>query len=113
MQTIRIARSSRATALAGTLLGLFCAGSGGSASHAIAAPQDSWWPVDLPPRVATPLDETAADRDARMAWWREARFGMFIHWGLYAIPSGTWNGKRTGGAEWILNAARIHPDEYM
>jgi alpha-L-fucosidase len=77
------------------------------------AQEDSWWPTDLPPRVATALDETAADRDARMAWWREARFGMFIHWGLYAIPSGTWNGKRTGGAEWILNAARIHPDEYM
>jgi len=37
--------------------------------------------------------ETAAERDRRMAWWREARFGMFIHWGLYAIPAGVWNGK--------------------
>jgi alpha-L-fucosidase len=48
-----------------------------------------------------------------MAWWREARFGLFIHWGLYAVPAGTWQGKRTGGAEWILNTARIHPDDYM
>jgi alpha-L-fucosidase len=32
--------------------------------------------------------ETPAQRDARMAWWREARFGMFIHWGLYSIPDG-------------------------
>src|SRR5437763_787922 len=32
-------------------------------------------------------------RDARMDWWREARFGMFIHWGLYAIPAGQWNGQ--------------------
>ena len=35
-----------------------------------------------------------------MAWWREARFGMFIHWGLYAIPAGEWNGE-TNHAEWI------------
>ena len=76
-------------------------------------PDAEWWPADLSPRVATPLDETAAQHDARMAWWREARFGMFIHWGLYAIPGGYWEGKRTGGAEWILNAVRIHPDDYM
>ncbi len=37
--------------------------------------------------------ETAGQHDARMQWWREARFGMFIHWGLYAIPAGEWNGK--------------------
>ena len=76
-------------------------------------PDTEWWPRDLPVRVATPLDETAAQHDARMAWWREARFGMFIHWGLYAIPGGYWEGRRTGGAEWILNSVRIHPDDYM
>ena len=82
---------------------------------ALAAPppDHTWWPEDLPARVATPLDETAAQHDARMAWWREARFGMFIHWGLYAIPGGHWNDKRTGGAEWILNTAQIHPNDYM
>jgi alpha-L-fucosidase len=37
--------------------------------------------------------ESAADRDARMAWWREARFGMFIHWGPDAIPSLHWEGE--------------------
>ncbi|MDX9981691.1 MAG: alpha-L-fucosidase, partial [Lentisphaeria bacterium] len=26
-------------------------------------------------------------------WWREARFGLFIHWGLYAVPAGTWQDK--------------------
>ena len=31
--------------------------------------------------------ETPAERDQRMKWWREARFGMFIHWGLYAVPA--------------------------
>ncbi len=37
--------------------------------------------------------ETAGQHDARMQWWREARFGLFIHWGLYAIPAGEWGGK--------------------
>ncbi len=41
-----------------------------------------------------------------MGWWREARFGLFIHWGLYAIPAGEWNGK-TGYGEWIRHSARI------
>ena len=71
------------------------------------------WPGDLPDPSPTPLMESTEEHDARMAWWREARFGLFIHWGLYAIPAGTWQGKRTGGAEWILNTARIHPDDYM
>jgi len=37
--------------------------------------------------------ETEQQKDARMAWWREARFGMFIHWGLYAVTAGEWKGK--------------------
>ena len=57
--------------------------------------------------------ETPAQRDARMAWWREARFGMFIHWGLYAIPAGRWNGKEVPGiGEWIMNNASIPVAEY-
>jgi len=39
-------------------------------------------------------EETTAERDARMQWWREARFGMFIHWGLYAVPGGVYEGKQ-------------------
>jgi len=42
----------------------------------------------------------------RMKWWREARFGMFIHWGLYAIPAGEWKGD-TRHAEWIRTTAQI------
>ena len=37
--------------------------------------------------------ETAEQRDARMAWWRQGRFGMFVHWGLYSGLAGTWKGK--------------------
>jgi alpha-L-fucosidase len=49
--------------------------------------------------------------DERMAWWREARFGMFIHWGLYSILAGEWMG-RTDHAEWIRNTAHIPLAEY-
>ena len=43
-----------------------------------------------------------------MAWWRDARFGMFIHWGLYAVPAGTWHGERVDGlGEWIMARAHI------
>ncbi len=47
-------------------------------------------------------------KDQRMKWWREARFGMFIHWGLYAVPAGEWKGKRIPGiGEWIMERADI------
>ena len=51
--------------------------------------------------------------DARMQWWREARFGMFIHWGLYAVPAGEYQGKQVKGiGEWIMTHANIPRDEY-
>ncbi len=57
--------------------------------------------------------ESVYDRDKRMAWWREARFGMFIHWGLYAIPAGVWRGRCIPGiGEWIMYNARIPVREY-
>jgi len=49
--------------------------------------------------------------DERMAWWREARFGMFIHWGLYAIPAGEWE-DNTNHAEWIRTTAQIPLEQY-
>jgi len=55
--------------------------------------------------------ETQQERDARMRWWREARFGLFIHWGLYSIPAGEWQG-RTNHAEWIRTTAQIPLEEY-
>jgi alpha-L-fucosidase len=55
----------------------------------------------------------AARTDPRLDWWREARFGMFIHWGLYAIPAGEWKGKRIPGiGEWIMKRAQIPVAEY-
>lgn len=49
--------------------------------------------------------ETRAQRDARMAWWREAKFGMFIHWGVYAVPAGVYEDVRD--AEWLMRRAEI------
>jgi alpha-L-fucosidase len=69
-----------------------------SSKHQVAAIQDT---------------ETPVQHDARMAWWREARFGMFIHWGLYSIPAGTWEGKRYEFiGEWIMNSASIPVADY-
>ena len=59
------------------------------------------------------LAESMSDRDERMAWWREARFGMFIHWGVYATPAGEWNGKPVKGvSEWIQCKGEIPVKEY-
>src|SRR5262249_304903 len=60
-----------------------------------------------------PPAETKEERDQRMGWFRDARFGMFIHWGLYAIPGGEWNGKQIDGiGEWIMNNGHIPVDDY-
>src|SRR4051812_32184193 len=59
--------------------------------------------------------ETAAERDTRLQWWREARFGMFVHWGLYSGLAGTWEGKpvaTTGGMEWIQQRVGADTDTY-
>lgn len=59
------------------------------------------------------LQESQQERDVRMAWWREARFGMFIHWGLYAVPAGIWKGEEIRGiGEWIMATANISIAEY-
>lgn len=58
--------------------------------------------------------ETKEHRDARMKWWREARFGMFIHWGLYAQLAGVYQGKRTPSiGEWIMHDLKIPLAEYQ
>ena len=53
-------------------------------------------------------NETPSQREARMSWWREAKFGMFIHWGVYAVPAGTYKDKPVGDiGEWIMWNGRI------
>ena len=61
---------------------------------------------------------TAATGDAharRLRWWREARFGMFVHWGLYSGLAGTWDGKPVatrGGMEWIQQRVGVDTETY-
>ena len=51
------------------------------------------------PAPASTAPETQAQREARMKWWTDARFGMFIHWGLYALPA---------RHEWVKNHEKHH-----
>lgn len=57
--------------------------------------------------------ESKADFDARMDWWRDARFGLFIHWGLYAVPAGIYQGDTTNNiGEWIMEHLDIPVKDY-
>jgi alpha-L-fucosidase len=59
------------------------------------------------------LKESREKYEARMKWWHDARFGMFIHWGVYSVPAGKYNGKDIDGiGEWIMNSAKIPVPEY-
>ena len=65
--------------------------------------------------VLTERGETPEQHDARMEWFRDAHFGMFIHWGLYAQAGGFWNGKETkvnNCAEWLMCAGRVPIADY-
>jgi alpha-L-fucosidase len=70
-----------------------------------AAVQDAlngWWKDALP------------GRDQRLAWFREAKFGCFIHWGVYADPAGEYKGKKGGSySEHIMRQLTIPRDEYL
>lgn len=70
------------------------------------------FPLGLAGLIALAMSQDEA-RERRLAWFREAKFGMFIHWGLYAIPAGVWKGQEIPGiGEWIMNRARIPVREY-
>src|SRR5829696_1330443 len=64
---------------------------------------------------AQPPQQPDASKDARMKWWREARFGMFIHWGVYSQWAAVYHGhnQARGGAEWIMNRSKIPVAEYQ
>ena len=48
--------------------------------------------------------ETEAQKSQRMKWWTDARFGMFIHWGLYALPA---------RHEWVKSNERLTNEQYQ
>lgn len=81
-----------------------------------------WLSILLAPSWARAADlsavpqirETKQQRDERMQWFRDAKFGMFIHWGLYSIPAGAWKDHvhPTGYSEWIMFDEKIPAKEY-
>jgi alpha-L-fucosidase len=69
--------------------------------------------LSLPAQQLAPPLPAPASQDAKMKWFREAKFGLFIHWGLYCIPAGEWKGQAIPGiGEWIMNRAKIPVAEY-
>ena len=65
-----------------------------------------------PLRSQATVEDEAAKRE-RLKWFHDAKYGLFIHWGLYAVPAGTWKGQRIPGiGEWIMNRAKIPVREY-
>ncbi|MEO0055541.1 MAG: hypothetical protein RLZZ50_1488, partial [Verrucomicrobiota bacterium] len=66
-------------------------------------------------RQTTPsgTPETTAARDARLAWWRDAKFGMFIHWGPASVFEGAYNGQEiVTYADWMMFGQRIPVADY-
>lgn len=68
----------------------------------VANAQDEMW------------DKSASGRQhPNIQWFKEAKFGMFIHWGLYSKLGGVWNNKRYyGSGEWLMNQAKVPADVY-
>jgi alpha-L-fucosidase len=63
--------------------------------------------------LPTTVAETPEQRSERMSWFRDGRFGMFVHWGPYAVLGGEYMGRRVGGnPEWIQHTGRIPYQEY-
>ncbi len=69
------------------------------------------------PDVATEMEELPTENrkndEARLSWFREAKFGMMIHWGLYAELAGEWEGEEIPFlGEWIMQFANISIEQY-
>jgi len=73
-------------------------------------------PSALSPQSTAPqASKPALDpvKEKRLEWFRDAKYGLFIHWGLYAIPAGEWRGQRSLGlGEWVMFRSRVPVKEY-
>ncbi len=83
----------------------------------VSAPSLFMTPDKTPPSPELLMwrKEFGATHEQRMQWWRAARFGMFIHWGVYSVPAGVWHGTNitSSGGEWIMNRGRIPVADYQ
>ena len=70
-------------------------------------------PAQATPPPAPAAEAASPDHDARIAWFRRAKFGLFIHWGIYSVPAGSWEGRVVPGlGEWIMHNAPIPLPRY-
>src|SRR6185436_6454013 len=70
--------------------------------QAIDEAKNGWWTASM------------RSHAQRIEWWREAKFGMFIHWGIYSLPGGEWKGKKVSGyAEHLMRKEKITRNEYL
>jgi len=79
-------------------------GAAGAAALAVTKAEGLGMGAQAPaaPPAPTPTDQKQiATRDARMAWWHEAKFGMFIHWGLYSISASTSGSRSTRACRYL------------
>jgi len=67
--------------------------------------------VSSEPAATGPASTGLGGQDDRLDWWRDARFGLFLHWGLYAVPAGRW-GDADHHGEWIMTTAEIPVETY-
>lgn len=61
--------------------------------------------------ISAQTQESPAAKEARMAWWKDAKFGLFIHWGIYSVAAGEYNGQKDYG-EWLMYEAKVPIPEY-
>ena len=80
----------------------------------VAQNQPKKLPADLEIPLQYGADRLGKRQDAAMQKFRDNRLGAFIHWGLYAIPGGEWNGKvYTGAAEWLKSWAKVPAADWL
>jgi len=59
------------------------------------------------------LDSHNKTREERLAFMKDGKFGMFIHFGMYSVLGCMWNGRKwPGPGEWILKNSRMPVEEY-
>lgn len=64
--------------------------------------ENGWWKLSM------------EKHDQRLRWWRDAKFGMFIHWGVYSQAAGEWKGKHVNGySEHLMRKEKISRADYL
>ena len=105
----------RGTLVGLTAVGILLAGCGGATEVQRPGTPGSATPKPVEAKLLlrdAPLDDDPLT-SPRTEWFRQGKFGMFIHWGVYAVPAGVYQGKEVGGlGEWIMDKAKIPVPEY-